>query len=70
MNLSEQFWLSLLIQVGFGVAIIAMMKQQLRDLIGWVKQQGADIKDLQKGHTDHEGRLSHVEGRLQISRGE
>jgi hypothetical protein len=38
-----------------------MMKQQLRDLIGWVKQQGADIKDLQKGHTDHEGRLSHVE---------
>jgi hypothetical protein len=38
-----------------------MMKQQLRDLIGWVKQQGADIKDLQKGHTDHEGWLSHVE---------
>ncbi len=61
MNLSEQFWLSLLIQMVIGVAIIAMMKQQLRDLIGWVKQQGADIKDLQKGHTDHEGRLSHVE---------
>lgn len=69
MNLSEQFWLSLLIQMVIGVAIIAMMKQQLRDLIGWVRQQGADIKDLQKAHTDHEGRLSHVEGRLQISRG-
>jgi len=68
-NLSEQFWLSLLIQLVIGVAIIAMMKQQLRDLIGWVKQQGVDIKDLQKGHTNHEGRLSHVEGKLHIPHG-
>ena len=69
MNLSEQFWASLLIQIVIGVAVIAMMKQQLRDLIGWVKEQGAAIKELRQGHTDHEGRLSHVEGRLQIPRG-
>lgn len=68
MNLSAQFWLSLVIEALFGVAIIAMMKQQLRDLVGWVKRQGGDIKDLQAGHTDHEGRLSHVEGRLNIPR--
>jgi hypothetical protein len=69
MNLSEQFWLSLLIQLVLGVAIIAMMKQQLRDLVGWVKQLTCDVKELRDGHTDHEGRISHVEGRLGIPRG-
>lgn len=69
MTLSAQFWLSLLIEVIFGVAIIAMMKQQLRDLIGWVKQIGGDVKTLQAGHVDHEGRISHVEGQLNIRRG-
>lgn len=64
MNLSEQFWLSLIIQLVLGVAIIAMMKQQLRDLIGWVKQLTVDVKELRAGHTDHEGRISYVEGRL------
>jgi hypothetical protein len=69
MNLSEQFWLSLVIQVVIGVAIIAMMKQQLRDLIGWVREISKEVKDLRAGHTDHEGRISHVEGRLGIPRG-
>jgi hypothetical protein len=67
-NLSEQFWLSLAIQVFGGVAIIAMMKQQLRDLIGWVKEIGKDVKTLREGQTNHEGRISHVEGRLGIMR--
>lgn len=69
MNLSEQFWLSLVIQLVLGVAIIAMMKQQLRDLVGWVKQLTNEVKELRDGHTDHEGRISHVEGRLGIPRG-
>jgi hypothetical protein len=68
-NLSEQFWLSLVIQLVLGVAIIAMMKQQLRDLVGWVKQLTNEVKELRDGHTDHEGRISHVEGRLGIPRG-
>ena len=80
LNLSEQFWASLLIQVILGVALIAMMKQQLRDLVGWVRQlaadhkelratHAADVKDLWAGHTGHEGRISHVEGILKIPRG-
>lgn len=69
MNLSEQFWLSVLIQVGLGVAIVAMMKQQLRDLVGWVKRQEQDLRALQTGHTDHEGRISHLEGRVGVPRG-
>ncbi|UWZ84640.1 hypothetical protein [Occallatibacter riparius] len=68
MNLSEQFWLSLVIQVVIGVAVIAMMKQQLRDLVGWVRQISQDVKDLREKHTDHEGRLSHVEGQLGVTR--
>jgi hypothetical protein len=68
LNLSEQFWLSLLIQLLFGVAIIAMMKQQLRDLVGWVRQINHEVKDLRAAQTKHEGRLSHVEGRLGIPR--
>lgn len=69
MNLSEQFWLSVAIQFVFGLTVVAMMKQQLRDLIGWVKQIGADVKELQAGHMNHEGRIAHVEGRLNIPRG-
>jgi hypothetical protein len=69
MDLSEQFWLSLGIQVVFGVAVIAMMKQQLRDLVAWVRELGTDVKELQSEQKDHEGRISHVEGRLNLPRG-
>ena len=67
-ELSEQFWLSVLVQLGIGIAVLAMMKQQLKDLVGWVRSVQSDVKDLQTGHTDHEGRISHVEGRLNVTR--
>jgi hypothetical protein len=69
-QLSDQFWLSVLVQVVIGVAVLAMMKQQLRDLVGWVKSVQGDVKELQTSRTDHEGRISHVEGRLNVERGE
>lgn len=59
---------SALVQLGIGVAILAAMKQQLVDLIGWVKALTKDVKDLAQGQKEHEGRLSHVEGRLGIPR--
>lgn len=68
MDLSGQFWLSIAVEAIIGVAILAMMKQQLSDLVGWVKAVQSDVKELQGGHTDHEGRISHVEGRLGIDR--
>jgi hypothetical protein len=68
LGLSQQFWLSIFIEAVIGVAIIAMMKQQLGDLVGWVKDLQADAKQLRSQHTDHEGRISHVEGRLGIDR--
>lgn len=68
MALSEQFWLSVLVQVCIGVALIAMMKQQLRDLVGWVKRLQEDFDGLRWRQLDHEGRLSHVEGQLGVRR--
>lgn len=59
---------SALVQLVIGVAIVAAMKQQVADLVGWVKGLAMDVKDLQKGRTDHEGRIAHVEGRLGIPR--
>ncbi len=69
-EMSDQFWLSVLVQLAFGIAILAMMKQQLRDLVGWVRSVQADVKDAQADIKDHEGRISHVEGRLNVMRGE
>lgn len=69
MGLSEQFWISIAVEAIIGVAILAMMKQQLRDLVAWVKGLQSDVKGLQDKHTDHEGRISHVEGRLGVMRG-
>jgi hypothetical protein len=68
MALSEQFWLSVVIQIVFGVAIVAMMKQQLKDLVGWMRELQATLKSVLSYITEHEGRLSHVEGRLDIPR--
>ena len=68
MQLSEQFWLSVLVQGVIGVAILAMMKQQLKDVVGWLRSVQGDVKELQVAHTDHEGRISHVEGRLGVQR--
>lgn len=59
---------SALVQLAIGVAIVAAMRQQLADLVGWVKGLASDVKDLTKGQKEHEGRLSHVEGRLGIPR--
>lgn len=59
---------SALVQLGIGIAIVAAMKQQLTDLVGWVKSLTLDVKELSKGQKEHEGRLSHVEGRLGIPR--
>jgi hypothetical protein len=67
-NISDQFWVSIGVEAVIGIAVLAMMKQQLRDLVGWVKRHDKDIDDLHAGHTDHEGRISHVEGRLNINR--
>ncbi|MGA9068960.1 MAG: hypothetical protein WB424_01820 [Terracidiphilus sp.] len=47
---------------------MSAMKQQLTDLVGWVKSLTADVKNLAQGQKEHEGRLSHVEGRLGIPR--
>jgi hypothetical protein len=57
------------VQLLIGVAVIAMMKQQLFDLTGWVKGLAADVKEVVRGQKDLEGRVSHVEGRLGIPRG-
>ncbi|MGB7985091.1 MAG: hypothetical protein WCF54_08025 [Terracidiphilus sp.] len=59
---------SAFIQLGIGIAILSAMKQQLTDLVGWVKSLTADVKNLAQGQKEHEGRLSHVEGRLGIPR--
>lgn len=69
MELSGQFWISILVQLLWGVALLSMIKQQLTDLIGWVKRVQMDVDKLKDGHTEHEGRLSHVEGRLGVIRG-
>jgi hypothetical protein len=68
MNLSEQFWLSIAVEAIIGVATIAMMKQQLKDTVARVNSLESDQKDLQNRHTDHEGRISHVEGQLGVLR--
>lgn len=68
MALSEQFWVSVVVQGVLGIAVLAMMKQQLRDLIGWMREMQADVKELQAGQKSHEGRISHVEGKLGIPR--
>lgn len=60
---------SALVQLLIGVAFVSMMKQQLIDLVGWVKALASDVKDLIRGQKDLEGRVSHVEGRLGIPRG-
>jgi hypothetical protein len=59
---------SALVQLGIGIAFLSAMRQQLTDLVGWVKGLAADVKELSKGQKEHEGRLSHVEGRLGIPR--
>ncbi len=68
MSLSEQFWLSVFVEFVAAIAMGAMMKQQLKDLVGWVREINTDMKILRDGHTNHEGRIAHVEGRLGIPR--
>jgi hypothetical protein len=68
MDLSGQFWASVGVEATIGVGILAMMRQQLKDLVGWMRTLQSDVRGVAADVKDHEGRLSHVEGRLQVAR--
>jgi hypothetical protein len=57
-----------LVQLLIGVAFLGMMRQQLTDLVGWVKGLAQAVKELERGQMQHEGRLSRIEGHLGLSR--
>jgi hypothetical protein len=71
-NVWVQIFISILagalVQALIGFVFIGIMKQQLTDLVGWMKALAADVKELLRSQKDLEGRVSHIEGRLGIER--
>lgn len=69
-------WLQALLTIAGTVVVNACViayfqgkqTQKVADLVGWVKGLVGDVKELSRGHKNHEGRISHVEGRLGILR--
>lgn len=68
----EQFVIMILsaggVQLLIAIASAGALRQQIVDLVIAVKTLTEDVKGIQRLQTDHEGRLSHVEGRLQVPR--
>ncbi len=56
------------VQLLIAIASAGALRQQIVDLVIAVKTLTEDVKGIQRLQTDHEGRLSHVEGRLQVPR--
>lgn len=65
-------WYSTFASIGAQILVAAFVYGQLsqrqKDQTGWLKRHDGDIKENQKQLYDHEGRISHIEGRKGINR--
>lgn len=60
--MSDQFWLSIGIQLVLSGIVVGMVRQQLKDHTGWLKSHDQDIREHETRLTNHTSRISYIEG--------
>ena len=69
MNPNEQFFGTVIVNLLIGVFVYGQLTQKVKDLSSWSRKHDAELVDHAEKLMNHEGRISHIEGRRGMAHG-